>query len=60
LPFVRYVDGRRTIREIAACVVHSGESQGSTAKLEKFARNLFESLWRLDFLAIALNANPHL
>jgi SAM-dependent methyltransferase len=60
LPFVRYVDGRRTIREIAACVAHSGESHGSTAKLEKFARNLFESLWRLDFLAIALNANPHL
>jgi hypothetical protein len=40
-------------------VANSGESQGSTAKLEKFARKLFESLWRLDFLAIALNANSH-
>ena len=59
LPFVQYVDGRRTIREIAACVAQSGESHGSTAKLEKFARKLFESLWRLDFLAIALNANSH-
>ncbi len=57
LPFVQHVDGRRTIREIAACVADSGESQGSRAKLEKFARKLFESLWRLDFLAIALNAN---
>ena len=59
LPFVQYVDGHRTIREIAACVAHSGESQRSTAKLEKFARKLFESLWRLDFLAIALNADSH-
>lgn len=59
LPFVQYVDGRRTIREIAACVAQSGGSHASTAKLEKFARKLFESLWRLDFLAIALNVNSH-
>jgi hypothetical protein len=58
LAFVRHVDGRRTIREIAACVARSGESpQGSTAKLEKFGRKLFQSLWRLDFLAMALKAN---
>ena len=50
LPFVQYVDGRRTIREIAACLAHSGASHGSTANLEKFARKLFQSLWRLDFL----------
>jgi hypothetical protein len=58
LPFVRYVDGRRTIREIAACVAQSGGSpRASTADLEKFGRKLFQSLWRLDFLAMALNAN---
>ena len=58
LAFVQYLDGRRTIREIAACVVQSGESpHTSTVHLEKFARKLFQSLWRLDFLAMALNAN---
>ena len=59
LPFVRNVDGRRTIREIAASVAQSGESpRASTADLEKFARKLFQSLWCLDFVAMALNANP--
>jgi SAM-dependent methyltransferase len=58
LPFVRNVDGRRTIREIAACVAQSGESlETSTASLEKFGRKLFQSLWRLDFVSMALNAN---
>ena len=58
LAFVQYLDGRRTIREIAACVLQSGESpHTSTVHLEKFARKLFQSLWRLDFLAMALNAN---
>ena len=61
LPFVQNVDGRRTIREIAERVAQSGESPGaSAADLEKFGRKLFQSLWRLDFLAMALNANSHL
>jgi SAM-dependent methyltransferase len=56
LPFVRYIDGCRTIREIAACVARSKDTQrGSTADFEKFGRKLFQSLWRLDFVAIALN-----
>jgi hypothetical protein len=51
----RVVFGRRTIREIAACVAQSGQSPNdSTAAREKFARKLFQSLWRLDFLAMAL------
>ncbi|WP_163760827.1 class I SAM-dependent methyltransferase [Mycobacterium botniense] len=59
VPFVRHIDGRRTIREIAACVARSGETpRASTADLEKFGRKLFQSLWRLDFVAMALNANP--
>jgi SAM-dependent methyltransferase len=61
LPFVQNVDGRRTIREIAERVAQSGESPGaSAADLEKFGRKLFQSLWRLDFLAMALNANSRL
>ena len=60
LPFVQHVDGRRTIREIAARVAQSGNSQrAGAADLENFGRKLFQSLWRLDFLAMALNANPH-
>jgi SAM-dependent methyltransferase len=55
LAYVQCVDGHRTIREIAACVAKSGElSHSSRAKLERFGRKLFESLWRLDFVAIAL------
>ena len=55
LPFVQQVDGHRTIREIAASAAQSGGSQrGSLADVEKFARRLFQALWRLDFLAMAL------
>jgi SAM-dependent methyltransferase len=57
LPFVRYIDGRRTIREIAACVAQSkGTRLGSASDFEKFGRSLFQSLWRLDFLSIALHS----
>ena len=56
LPFVQNVDGRRTIREIAERVAQSGESPGaSVADLANFGRKLFESLWRLDFVAMALS-----
>ncbi len=44
LPFVQLVDGRRTIREIAASVAQPAE----------VARELFQALWRLDVLAVAL------
>ncbi len=57
LAFVRNVDGRRTIREIAHRVAQQNESaEVSTADLERFGRNLFQSLWRLDFVAMALEA----
>ncbi|WP_292974817.1 class I SAM-dependent methyltransferase [Mycobacterium sp.] len=56
LAFTRNVDGRRTIRAIAAEVArHEVPNQVSTADLERFGRNLFQSLWRLDFVAVALN-----
>jgi hypothetical protein len=58
LPFVRQVDGRRTIREIAERVAQSGETRrGGVADLEKFGRKLFQSLWRLDFLAMGLKSD---
>jgi SAM-dependent methyltransferase len=59
LPFVQQVDGHRTIREIVAAVRGEASSRGSLADVEKFARKLFQALWRLDFLAIALNPNTH-
>ena len=55
LPFVQQVDGHRTIREIAASVHGEASSRGSVADVEKFACTLFQALWRLDFLSMALN-----
>jgi hypothetical protein len=55
LPFVQQVDGQRTIREIAASVHGKASARGSVADVEKFARKLFQALWRLDFLVMALN-----
>ncbi len=58
LPFVLNVDGRRTIRDIAACVAQNGNfPEASAADLEIFSRKLFQSLWRLDFVSMALNAS---
>jgi SAM-dependent methyltransferase len=56
LPFVQNIDGRKTIRDIAASVAQAGGSpRASVADLEKFGRKLFQSLWRLDFVAMAMN-----
>ena len=61
LPFVQLVDGRRTIREIAANAAQSGQlPRAGAADYENFARKLFQSLWRLDFVAMALNAKEPL
>jgi hypothetical protein len=57
---LRAVDGRRTIGEIAECVAQQGHSPGTDAgELEEFGRKLFQSLWRIDYVAIALNKNSH-
>jgi SAM-dependent methyltransferase len=58
LPFVQHVDGRRTIREIAERVAEGEVRRVGQANLEKFGRKLFQSLWRLDFLAMGLNPKP--
>jgi len=55
LAFVQLVDGQRTIRDIATMVHSEKTSRGSVADVDKFARKLFQALWRLDFLAMALN-----
>ena len=52
-PFIQLVDGRRTIREIAALVARDRAPQPGVADVENLARNVFQSLWRLDFLATA-------
>jgi SAM-dependent methyltransferase len=54
LPFIQLVDGRRTIREIAALVATGGAPQPGAADIyEDLARKAFQNLWRLDFLAMA-------
>lgn len=50
LPFAQLVDGRRSIREIAAKV----RAGSDTGDVEDFARKLFQELWRLDFLSMAI------
>lgn len=59
LPFVQLVDGHRSIREIAAIVAQRGDGElpGDTDAAEEFARMLFQALWRLDFLAMAINTS---
>jgi hypothetical protein len=53
LEFVRQIDGRSTIREIVARVAHSGNVAHDAPALLEFGQRLFESLWRLDVLAMA-------
>jgi SAM-dependent methyltransferase len=55
LPFVQRVDGHRSIREIIRCVLQQhGVSGTGTVELESFVRALFQTLWRVDFVAMAL------
>jgi len=54
LPFVQHIDGRRTIREIAASAAQNNSQRASTSEFEKFGRKLFQGLWRLDFLTMEL------
>lgn len=59
LPFVQHVDGHRTIAEIIDCVARAGDvAEERRALLQDFGHKLFQRLWRLDFLAMALNADP--
>jgi SAM-dependent methyltransferase len=53
LPFARLVDGRRTIREIAALVARDRAAVPGVADVANLARNAFQNLWRLDLLSMA-------
>jgi hypothetical protein len=56
LPFVQFVDGRRTIQDIAECVARGKDtSSRSVVDFKKFGRRLFQSLWRLDFVAMTIH-----
>jgi SAM-dependent methyltransferase len=55
LPFVGHIDGRRTIQEIAACAAQAHYwRRADVDDLQIFGRKLFQSLWRLDWLSMAL------
>ena len=56
LAFVQQVDGERTIAEIAGRVGRSGVvGRAGQDELERIGRELFECLWRSDFVAIDLS-----
>ena len=54
LAFIQHLDGERSIREITARVAQSGLLSAGQDELEAIALELFEGLWRSDFLAIDL------
>ena len=56
LAFAQYINGELSIREIAAKVAQSGLLSADQAELELIALELFENLWRFDFIAIDLSA----
>lgn len=56
LAFARLVDGQRSIGEIAAAVATGGEvPHFAQFELDYLALELFEGLWRLDFIAVDLS-----
>ncbi|BBX46072.1 class I SAM-dependent methyltransferase [Mycobacterium cookii] len=58
VPFIQLVDGRRSIREIIWEVIRQHEvPDAQTPELEGFACELFQALWRVDFVAMALTAD---
>jgi SAM-dependent methyltransferase len=56
LALMKFVDGERSIREIAALTAQTGRvADADQAGLENVALTLFEGLWRSDFIAIQLS-----
>ncbi|BDE16744.1 MULTISPECIES: class I SAM-dependent methyltransferase [Mycobacterium] len=56
LPYVQHINGQRTIREIAAAVGRNETDSFKLGLYENFGRGLFQSLWRLDFIEMSLEA----
>lgn len=58
-PFVHLVDGRRTIEQIIDGVAQRDDVRPHDGRrVHDFGPALLRSLWRLDFLAMALNTAP--
>ena len=56
LAFAQLVDGERTIGEIAERVTQTGVvARADQAELEAIGLELFEGLWRMDFIAVDLS-----
>ena len=55
LAFAQYINGELSIREIVLKVAQSGLLSADQAELELIALELFEGLWRFDFIAIGLS-----
>ena len=56
LALAQLVDGDRSIRDIAQWVAQSGVmAHADQSELEYLALELFEGLWRLDFIAVDLS-----
>jgi hypothetical protein len=55
LAFAQYINGELSIREIARRVAQSGLLSSDQSELELIALELFEGLWRFDFIAIDLS-----
>jgi len=56
LAFAQHVDGERSIRDIAQRVAQSGVfAAADQVELDNMGLELFEGLWRMDFIAIDLN-----
>jgi hypothetical protein len=56
LAFAQLVDGERSIRDIAARVAASGVlATTDLGELESIGLELFEGLWRTDFIAVDLS-----
>jgi hypothetical protein len=55
LAFAQNIDGDRTIREIVERVAQSGVLSTDQAALEYTALELFEDLWRMDFVGMDLS-----
>ena len=55
LAFMQHLDGERSIREIAAKVAQSGLVNAAETELQAIGLELFEGLWRSDFIAVDLS-----
>jgi hypothetical protein len=54
---IKRIDGDRTIRKIIADASHSNLLVNmKSVELEQLAKNLFQRMWRLDFLVMGLTA----